>query len=71
MTISKWKPDFLINSSKFFEGDSQVLKDDREEEVKKLQATIGKLTVERDFLADDCKRVTLKKIKKLVNAVNS
>ena len=61
MTISKWKQDFLINSSKVFEGDSQESKDDREEEVQKLHATIGRLTVERDFLADACKRAGLKK----------
>ena len=29
MTISKWKQDFLINSSKVFEGESQESKDDR------------------------------------------
>ena len=61
MTISKWKQDFLINSSKVFEGESQESKDDREEEVQKLHATIGRLTVERDFLADACKRAGLKK----------
>ena len=61
MTISKWKQDFLINSSKVFEGESQEPKDDREEEVQKLHATIGRLTVERDFLADACKRAGLKK----------
>lgn len=61
MTISKWKQDFLINSSKVFEGDIQESKDDREEEVQKLHATIGRLTVERDFLADACKRAGLKK----------
>jgi len=60
MTISKWKQDFLINSSKVFDGDSQESKDDREEEVQKLHATIGRLTVERDFLADACKRAGLK-----------
>lgn len=60
MTISKWKQDFLINSSKVFEGESQESKDDREEEVQKLHATIGRLTVERDFLADACKRAGLK-----------
>ena len=61
MTISKWKQDFLINSSKVFEGESQESKDDREEEVQKLHATIGRLTVERDFLAYECKRACLKK----------
>ena len=61
MTISKWKQDFFINSSKVFEGESQESKDDREEEVQKLHATIGRLTVERDFLADACKRAGLKK----------
>ena len=61
MTISKWKQDFIINSSKVFEGESQESKDDREEEVQKLHATIGRLTVERDFLADACKRAGLKK----------
>ena len=61
MTISKWKQDFFNNSSKVFEGESQESKDDREEEVQKLHATIGRLTVERDFLADACKRAGLKK----------
>ena len=59
--VRKWKQDFLINSSKVFEGESQESKDDREEEVQKLHATIGRLTVERDFLADACKRAGLKK----------
>lgn len=61
MTISKWKQEFLNGSSKVFEGARSAEKEDSEEEIQKLHATIGRLTVERDFLADACKRAGLKK----------
>ena len=61
MTISKWKQEFLHGSSKVFEGARSAEKEDSEEEIQKLHATIGRLTVERDFLADACKRAGLKK----------
>ena len=61
MTISKWKQEFLAGSSKVFEGTRSAEKEESEEEIEKLHATIGRLTVERDFLADACKRAGLKK----------
>jgi preprotein translocase subunit SecA len=53
--------EFLNGSSKVFEGARSAEKEDSEEEIQKLHATIGRLTVERDFLADACKRAGLKK----------
>jgi hypothetical protein len=59
--FGKGKQEFLNGSSKVFEGARSAEKEDSEEEIQKLHATIGRLTVERDFLADACKRAGLKK----------
>lgn len=59
MTISKWKGEFLENSTKVFEtGIAQ--KQDQEKEIEQLHTKIGQLTMERDFFVTACKRAGLK-----------
>ena len=48
--IVKWKKQLLENSSEVF-ASSKGLAPDRESEIQSLQAKIGQLTMERDFLA--------------------
>ena len=52
MTIAKWKQEFLNGSSKVFEGASASAQEDNSVEIEKLHAKIGRLTVERNFLAE-------------------
>lgn len=55
--ISRWKKEFLENSSKAFGGNGQ----EREKEIdsEKLYAQIGQLKVENDFLKKSFKRTGL------------
>ena len=48
--IVKWKKQLLENSSEVF-ASSKGLAPDRESEIQSLQAKIGQLTMENDFLA--------------------
>lgn len=48
--ISAWKKELLENAASIFASDSQSGKDDAED-VDKLHAKIGQLTMENDFLA--------------------
>lgn len=59
MTISKWKGEFLENSTKVFEG-SIIQKQDKEKEIEQLHTKIGQLTMERDFFVTACKKTGLK-----------
>lgn len=59
--ISRWKGEFLKLSQGVFD-DKRLSRDDGPSpEVKALRAKVGQLTMERDFLADACKRTGLKK----------
>ncbi len=59
MTISKWKGEFLENSTKVFEN-GQSATDDKEKEIEHLHTKIGQLTMERDFFVSACKKAGLK-----------
>ena len=59
MTISKWKGEFLENSTKVFEG-AIIQKEDKEKEIEQLHTKIGQLTMERDFFVTACKKAGLK-----------
>ena len=48
MTISKWKGEFLENSTKVFKNGSSVT-DDKEKEIGHFHTRIGQLTMERVF----------------------
>ena len=48
--ISTWKKELLENAAMIFASESQLSKDNTEE-VDKLHAKIGQLTMENDFLA--------------------
>ena len=49
--ISTWKKELLENAAMIFASESQLSKDNSEEEVDKLHAKIGQVTMENDFLA--------------------
>jgi len=53
--VSDWKAQLKENSTAVFENPLKK-NDNREEEIEKLHAKIGKLTIERDFLESACKR---------------
>ena len=57
--ISRWKSAFVKNASVAFEK-ADLNGDEPSKEVKNLRAKVGELTMERDFLADACKRIGLK-----------
>ena len=60
-TISKWKVEFLENSKQAFGADSSgKSEEEREKEIKGLQAKIGELTMERDFFVAACKKAGLR-----------
>ena len=59
MTISKWKGEFLENSTRVFEN-GQSTTDDKEKEIEHLHTKIGQLTMERDFFVSACKKAGLK-----------
>ena len=48
--IQRWKKQLLEGSKKIF-GASISMQKDHESEVKELQAKVGQLTMERDFLS--------------------
>lgn len=49
--IAQWKREALEGMSESFQRKSPKSKSDHEDEVKTLQAKVGELIVERDFLA--------------------
>jgi len=49
--ITKWKREALSGLKESFAKGSPRSRDDREAEIKTLQAKVGELIVERDFLA--------------------
>lgn len=53
--IAAWKKQLLEHASSVFEADGDKQRS-RETEIKDLQAKIGELVVERDFLAKGLKR---------------
>jgi len=53
--VSEWKAQAKENMASLFENPLKK-KDNKDEEIEKLHAKIGKLTVERDFLESACKR---------------
>ena len=57
--ISRWKAEFIKSSSQIFDKKNQK-SDEPTDEVKRLRSKVGELTMERDFLADACKRSGLK-----------
>ncbi len=57
--ISRWKTEFIKQSSQIFDKKNQD-SDEPTDEVKRLRSKVGELTMERDFLADACKRSGLK-----------
>ena len=54
--ISKWKQEFIENSSKVFETGKTSREEDR---VDSLHNKIGKLEMERDFLKKNLKKLNL------------
>ncbi len=49
--VTKWKREALEGMTEIFRGSRRGGGNDQQEEVKTLQAKIGELVVERDFLA--------------------
>lgn len=49
--ITKWKREALEGMKETFSSGNSHAKRDHEEEVKRLQAKVGELVIERDFLA--------------------
>lgn len=58
--ISRWKGDFVKLSQGVFDDKQTSKQCDPSPEVKSLRAKVGELTMERDFLADACKRSGLR-----------
>ena len=54
--VSAWKRQAVDGLSEVFSNGADRERQDRESEVRDLHATIGRLTVERDFLAGGLKR---------------
>ena len=57
--ISRWKGDAAKQMSQLFDKKNHP-SDEPTDEVKRLRSKVGELTMERDFLADACKRSGLK-----------
>lgn len=57
--VSRWKSEFIKQSSSVFDKKSHS-SDEPTVEVKRLRSKVGELTMERDFLADACKKLGLK-----------
>ncbi len=55
--ISKWKREFLQNSSHVF--DQQSKETEKEVDVEKLYAKIGQLEIENDFLKKNLRKIGL------------
>jgi len=53
--ISKWKQEFLENSSEVF--DKRTSEPDKEVDVDKLYSKIGQLEMENDFLKKNLKKI--------------
>jgi len=53
--ISKWKQEFLENSSEVF--DKRVSEPDKEVDLDKLYSKIGQLEMENDFLKKSLKKI--------------
>lgn len=49
--IHRWKRQLLDQGGRIFEDPHKPLKTAHEEEIQKLHANIGRLTVENDFLS--------------------
>lgn len=58
--ISRWKGEFVKLSQGVFDDKQRVAQSDPPPEIKALRAKVGELTMERDFLADACRRSGLK-----------
>ena len=56
--ISKWKQEFIENSSKVFET-GKTSRDEETVDVDSLYNKIGKLEMERDFLKKNLKKLNL------------
>ena len=56
--ISKWKQEFIENSSTIFDN-GKAKKEDDQVDVEALYNKIGKLEVERDFLKKNLKKLNL------------
>jgi len=56
--ISKWKQEFVENSSKIFDT-GKSLKEEETVDVESLYSKIGKLEMERDFLKKNLKKLNL------------
>jgi len=56
--ISKWKQEFIENSSKIFDT-GKSLKEEETVDVESLYSKIGKLEMERDFLKKNLKKLNL------------
>ena len=54
--VSTWKRQAMDGLGAVFSNGAERARRDREAEIKELQAKIGQLTVERDFLAGGLKR---------------
>jgi transposase len=55
--ISKWKKEFLENSSHIF--DQQSKESEKEIDIDKLYAKIGQLEIENDFLKKNLRKIGL------------
>jgi len=57
--IARWKNEAVAGMTEIFSDPTSSRKEDFSQEIKSLHATIGRLTVERDFLADASNRLGL------------
>ena len=62
--IHRWKKEAFYGMEGIFSGKVERTQNNHSQEVKMLHAKIGKLTVEKDFLADASYRLGLGGVKK-------
>ena len=55
--IDRWKKEAIASLTAGFPGKQEQQQNDHAAEVRELQAKIGQLTVEKDFLADVSRRL--------------
>ncbi len=58
--ISQWKCEVINNMDKLFGGKTEREEIDKDLQIKRLQAKVGELVLERDFIEDACKKVGLR-----------
>lgn len=59
--IKQWKSEFIRNSSKVFQSESNTDEHKLQAKVQRLESKVGQLTMEVDFFADAYEKAGLKK----------